>query len=60
MNLWLKERKPDGLDYDLQKFQNAAEQIKSENLRQITVLISIFMVVVIALAIGVKLFYSRR
>jgi hypothetical protein len=58
-SLWLKERKPEGLDYNLQKFQNIAEQVKSEKLRQTTILLSVAMVVVVALIIGVKLFYSK-
>lgn len=59
-DLWLKERKPEGLAYNLQKFQNAAEQIKSVKLRQVTVLIFISVIVVFALAIGIKLFRSRQ
>ncbi|NHV07323.1 MAG: family 20 glycosylhydrolase [Thaumarchaeota archaeon] len=58
-SLWLGERKPEGLDYNLQKFQNIAEQMKSEKLRQTTILLSVFLVVVVALVIGIKLFYSR-
>lgn len=57
--LWLKERKPEGLDYNLQKFQNAAEQVKLAKFHQITALLSIAMVVVIALVIGVKLLRSK-
>jgi hypothetical protein len=58
-NLWLGERKPEGLDYNLQKFQNVVEQMKSEKLRQTTALLSVALVVVVALVIGIKLFYSR-
>jgi hypothetical protein len=58
-SLWLGERKPEGLDYNLQKFQIIAEQMKSEKLRQTTILLSVFLVVVVALVIGIKLFYSR-
>lgn len=59
-SLWLKERKPEGLDYNLQKFQNIVEQVKLEKLRQTTTLLCVATVVIVALIIGVKLFYSKQ